>query len=315
MPMVTRCLDLRDDIDADHRNPSGERVWYITGIEPGQTLDDVIAKVIQDSDTYLTFRVPNSDGFTPAALAGRIHRKAIKPAWISHNQATAIVKYGLVDAAPHPDIGGQNPSKNSDDGGPASDEILGPEYSFSTTGGVQHITQLDDTPAPYKKMLRRYARKNTVAVEAAPNLEGAIGVARDRVEGVDKQVGGLEWSITIKGVPVTRNYLDYLSSVSWCLNLTRIFNADPEELLFTGAVPNFRPGEGWVVTYNFRQGKNRTNVKIGNVSGLSVAAFDHVWCTYEDSEDAGGGLQKPSAIYVDRIYELAELGGLFEAVP
>lgn len=315
MPMVTRCLDLKDDINADPRNPTGERLWYISGIEPGHSLDDVIAKVINDSDAFLTFRVPNTDGFVPAALSGRIYRKAVRPAWLSHTQATAIVSYGVLDSAPHPDIGGPNPSKNSDDGGPAGDELLGPEYSFSTTGGVQHITQLDRTGTP-PKMLRRWRRiASGDGLDMAPDMDGAIGVARDRVEGVDKPVGGLEWSVTIKGVPVTRNYLRYLASVTWCLNLTKIFDAEPEELLFTGATPSYRPGEGWTLTYNFRQGVNKYDVAIGGITIPNIGAFDHVWCTYEESEDTNVGIQRPKAVYVDRIYELAELGGLFESVP
>lgn len=320
MPMRTRCLDLQDDIDADPRNPTGERLWYIDGVEPGHTLDDVIAKVIVDSDAYLTFRVPNSDGFTPAALSGRIYRKRIKPAWVAPGIASAVVTYGVLEAAPHPDIGGENPSKNSDSGGPSGDEILGPEFSFDTTGGTVHITQLDQGGTP-QRMKRKTAILNTVDAVELPGLGladlmgGAIGVSRDHVEGVDINAGPLQWSITIKGVPVTRNYLRYLATLSnpSHLNATRIFDAEPEELLFVGASPRYQPGEGWVVTYNFKQGVIKNNVKIGLKTIQSIAPFDHVWCTYEDSEAGGSHIQQPKAIYVDRIYPLGELSGLFEA--
>ena len=102
------------------------------------------------------------------------------------------------------------------------------------------------------------------------------------------------------------------------VNVTKVFNFEPEELLFLGAKLRSKAGEGWNGTFNFAEGRNLTNVRIGgNSDGTGgvvipeVKAFDYVWCTYRDVTESGVLIQKPAAVYCDRLYFTAEFAGLF----
>lgn len=310
MAMRARCLDLQDSINADPKNPSGERLWFVDGIAPGQTLDDVLAHIITVADGYLTFRVPNSDGFTPAAFSGRIYRKQLKPAWISPSLATCVVTYGMHDATPHEAQGGQKPEDTD------QDEACGPEISFSTIGGTQHVTQSKET---------RHRIKRDGGALSAPDVFHAIGVSRDKVEGCDIVTGDLKWGLTIKGVPVTHRWLKKIKAMTGTINDREFIGRAAEELLFLGASGGFRAGEGWVVTFDFLERENAEAEFIADgITFEPKNGHDYVWVMYEDG--AGGAanefsVQKPIAGYCERVYkkkdfrQIAKSGAYVEGLP
>lgn len=292
MAMNARLLDLQDSINADPKNPSGERLWLVDGIAPGNTLDDVMAHVLTVADGYLTFRVPNSEGFTPIAFAGTIYRKALKPAWISYNLATVVVTYGMLDAIPHESQGGQKPEDTD------QDESCGPEISFTTQGGTQHITQSRQT---------RHRIKRDGGADSAPDMSNAIGVARDKVEGCDIVTGDLKWSLTIKGVPVTHRWLKKIKAMTGTINDREFIGRDEQELLFLGASGNYRAGEGWVVTFDFLERENSEAEFIApGIIFEPKMGHDYTWTTYEDGANGVDAIQQASNGYCERVYKLKD---------
>lgn len=307
MAMRSRCLDLQDSINADPKNPSGERLWFVEGVAPGQTLDDVIAHVLNVSDGFLTFRVPNNDGVVPISLSGRIYRKAVKPAWVSPSLATCVVTYGMLDAIPHESQGGEKPEDQD------QDEVLGPEFSFDTQGGTRHITQSRET---------RHRIKRDGGAESAPDLNHAIGASRDKVEGCDIVTGDLKWSVTFKGVPVTHRYLRKLKAMTGTINDREFISREEQELLFLGASGNFRAGDGWVVTYSFLESENLEAEEIApGIVFEPKMGHDYQWAMYEDSSSTTFAFQAPIAGYCERVYKVKDFrqifkaGGYVEALP
>ncbi len=317
--MRSECIDLQNDIDADPKNPSGQRLWLVEDInEETENEADVIVHVAENADEYLTFPVVNAMGVLPKVLTGRIHLLSIKPGMLGGGKAVAVCVYGLRDSVPSAAIGGESPMKNEEDGGPSGDEILGPEWTFDIDEGTQHITALDRREIGAQTLMaRRYAlTKNDLGETIdAPDLDGAIGVSRDKVEGVDVGVSVVRKSVTISGVPVTRNFIKYLRTMRGTVNLTKIDDLEPEEQKFVSASLRCRAGEGWVVTYNFLVGEAVENAIVGDFTLPEVKPFDHVWAQFKDVVESGDTAQKPKAVYVDRVCFKAEHAGLFEEVP
>jgi len=311
-------LDLQEDITADAKNSSGELLYHAFDIgEDEADLDKVVQAVLDQSYEFLTFRVPNTPGQPSNSRLDRIFRKSVKPAWLTHNQALAVVTYGMLDALPWPDLGtggtpgpgGQtNPSEK-----PAAEEF-GPELSFDTQGGNSRIL--------ISKKTRWRNKSEDFLINNAPDLHGAIGYSDGKIEGCDIYTGSLRWSITFKGVPVTGEYLDKLEFMTAKIGsdgdggIHKFFGRDPYSQLFLGASGNYRPADKWVVTYNFLGGKNRSNLYIPATGGFrvyfdDVRAHDYVWMMYKEITEDSFVFQVPKAGYVEEVYDPVQLRQLF----
>lgn len=299
-------------INADPKNPSAEQDFIVYDVLSTENINDVMVAVLAAAEPFLQFQVPNAESLVPPTFNVRVYKSGvIRPEMEGGSVATATVFYKIYDAAPAPSAGGKDPSQGNSggtgSGGTGSDQPLGPEFAFDTQGGTRHITQ----------SLRTWHRKAADGSEA-PNLRGAIGLSRERIEGCDVGTGELKWSVTLKQCRITHDYLRNLTRLTYCVNSERFCARARGECLFTGATGNYTDADGWVVTWNFLDRENDTgNGGDTSSSGaILIPAGDtatpvsipkkeghwYVWYSYEKGEIAGFSIEKPSAVYVEQVF-------------
>ncbi|MCC7408665.1 MAG: hypothetical protein IT442_11385 [Phycisphaeraceae bacterium] len=179
-------------------------------------------------------------------------------------------------------------------------------YSFDTGGGTQHITQSLQTIASH-----------VPSGQTAPNFQGAIGATRDGVDGVDITVPVYRFSEThIKAdSAVTGTYKGKVYSLTGKVNSGSFRGFNAGECLFLGASGSKRggaSGEDWEITYSFAASPNRTGLTVGSITGIAKKGWEYLWVRYEDVEDttAKALAKRPTAAYVEKVYELGDFGDL-----
>lgn len=281
---------------------------YVYDIDPVYNVDDVNKKTIEwlITEGYRTvvFRVPSVNE-TAKHVWNTLYIKSVRPGFISDKKCVVDVEWGLLNAAPLlaiPPVGIGGAERRPSEKQP--NEVLGPEFSFDTTGGTRHITQSFGT---------RHQKKADGT--EAPSLNNAIGVSPDGIAGCDIVTGDLKFSLSVQGLNVTQEYIDTLTELTGTINYSAWGGRKSEELLFLGAQLNYKSGSGWNGTFNFHQAKNRTNVQIGGFTIPVLNGHDYVWFAYrKDTRTDAAGLQYvmsvPFAVYVERVYELKDFSRL-----
>ena len=168
-------------------------------------------------------------------------------------------------------------------------------FAFETGGGTEHVTQSRQT-------LGRYPSAS------APDYKGAIGVTHEAVEGVDIIVPKYEFSETHykPDEDIDNSYKQMLFQCTGRMNLDDFRGFAPGELLFLGASGSQRgAGKDWEITYRFAGSPNRANFPVGAITVAACRGWDYLWVRYEDQEDgdAHAVVKRPTAVYVERIYE------------
>ncbi len=81
-------------------------------------------------------------------------------------------------------------------------------------------------------------------------------------------------------------------------------------MLFLGASGTKRGGGDWEITFRFAASRNRTNLTIGDITGISKKGWEYLWVRYADAEDANAKalIKKPVAVYVEKVYEEGDFG-------
>jgi len=169
--------------------------------------------------------------------------------------------------------------------------------NFSTAGRTEHITQSLATP-------HRYAEVG----ETATDYLGAIGVSKDGVQGCDIQMAVYEYSEThyLDSNLVTSDYRRLLKDLTGKVNNAAWRGAAKGECLFLGASGSWR-GENadWEISFRFALVENRTNITIGDITGIEKEGWQYLWVQFEDDEDAVTGYwrQKPTSVHIEQVYE------------
>jgi len=176
-------------------------------------------------------------------------------------------------------------------------------FSFDTSGGTQHITQSLAT-------VNRYA----IPGNTAPDFKGAIGVTLDNVEGVDITVPVYAFSEThyLTAEFVTPEYKAILFSLTGKVNDAAFKGFAAGECLFLGASGSKRGAEDWEITYRFAGSPNRTNMTIGEVTGVNKKGWEYMWVRYRDVDDTNARtiVKRPVAVYIERVYEEGNFAAL-----
>jgi hypothetical protein len=155
-------------------------------------------------------------------------------------------------------------------------------YEFDTSGGSEHITQSLSTKHSY-----------TATGHPARNFKGTINVSDDGPQGVDIERAAFRWSEThyLPAEQVNAAYIAKVFALSKCVN-SDTFTDDqgcqfaPGEVLFLG-VKGSQRGEGdWELTFSFAAQKNRTNLVIGDITGIEKKGWEYIWVFYEQTMDA-----------------------------
>lgn len=203
---------------------------------------------------------------------------------------------------------GQEASPPSQPEPPGDDDPLGSEYGFDTTGQTIHVTQSVDTR-------HKVALDGAGALVVAPDLGGAIGVSKDRVEGTDIYAGKLEWTVTMKFAFLTRKYIRTLRDLTGKVNHEEWQGWGAEEVLFLGATGQGKDDDMWSVTFRFAvnetipAGDDRLDFG-GNLVLPEKVGWDYIWCQYEDAVVDDLHIQRPKAVYCEKVYPSADFADL-----
>jgi hypothetical protein len=81
-------------------------------------------------------------------------------------------------------------------------------------------------------------------------------------------------------------------------------------VLFLGASGSKRGEEDWEITFRFAASPNVTDLTVGDIENIDKKGWEYLWVRYTDAEDQNVLVQQPVAVYVEKVYELADFGAL-----
>jgi len=179
-------------------------------------------------------------------------------------------------------------------------------FSFETTGGQQKITQSLATVAKYP-------------ATTAPDFKGAIGVG-STVEGVEITVPVFGFTVTryCAAAVMTSAYIEALKNLTgkvnnadWTINVDGVaLTALAGECLFLGASGSKRGTEDWELSFKFALSRNASSLTIGDLTGISKKGWEYLWVRYEDKDDPTAVVKRPTAVYVEKVYDLGDFSAL-----
>ncbi len=171
--------------------------------------------------------------------------------------------------------------------------------SFDTSGGTQHITQSLGTVGAY-----------AASGGTPPLYQGAIGVTRDGVEGVDITIPQYAFTEThfSPAAVITEAYKLTLFNLTGRTNGASFRGFAAGEVLFLGANGARRGLDLWEISYRFVAAPNATGLVVGSISGINKGGWDYLWVRYEDVEDLAAQVvvKRPVAVYVERVYPFGD---------
>lgn len=176
--------------------------------------------------------------------------------------------------------------------------------SFDTTGGTERVTQSLETVGKYAP-----------SGQAAPDFQGAIGVGKDSVDGVDVVVPVLNFSVTktVQALDVTFAYVNFLRSMTGRVNGDIWKGFAKGEVLFNGAQAQGSLQDRLIpITFNFSASENAVGIPVGNITVPSKEGWHYLWARYAEDEDAVAKriVRRPIAAYVERTYYYADFSTL-----
>lgn len=170
-------------------------------------------------------------------------------------------------------------------------------WSFDTTGGSFHIKAS-------KQTVNRFG--------TAPDCKQLIGVHDDEVEGTDIVIPALKITVTFKhplGV-VTLDYASFIADITGTVNSARFLRRNPGEVLFLGGTGSDGTQAEAEVTYQFAVQKSLQNQIVGAISGVNKEGWDVAWIRWKDASESGLPVKQPQGIYIERVYDRIDLGGV-----
>jgi hypothetical protein len=148
--------------------------------------------------------------------------------------------------------------------------------SGDTTGGRGKITQ--------SKATTSYAPSGMTA----PNFNGAIGVTKTSIEGVEVPVPALQFTIKcqIPAAGFTWEMVKTWSDLTGTVNNATFQTFNAGEVRFDGAVFDQKQvGQPVDVHFKFTREKNVTALAIGAITGITKAGHQYLWVRYQEYED------------------------------
>ena len=177
-------------------------------------------------------------------------------------------------------------------------------FQFDTSGGSKHINQSLKTISKYPS--------------SAPDFSQAINVGdNNSVSGVDITMPTYSFSEThyFKRSKVSTSFKKKIMELTGKVNSSSFKGFDAGEVLFLGA-SGTRRGTGskdlWEITFKFAVSPNTKNLKVGDISVGSKKGWEYMWVKYQSDIDNSKEniIAKPVGIYIEQVYEYANLRGL-----
>ena len=177
------------------------------------------------------------------------------------------------------------------------------QYTFETGGATAHVTQSLQTIAKY-----------AAAGQTAPDFFGAIGVNGDSIQGTDVTVPVYNFTETRKmfASTVTPQYKLALFMATGKTNNATFKGFAPGEVLFLGASGSKTGINHWEIAYKFAASPNVTNLDVGGITVASKKGWEYLWVRFRDADDGAAKtlVKRPTAAYVERVYESADFSTL-----
>lgn len=279
------------------------RVW-VDNVDETYNEADVLKKTIDwltlQGLKSVRYHVPNSTGETPYNFT-LLYLKDVIPEPVSHDCYVCQCEWALITSSPLTTVNAAGESKKVSE--KPNDEPYGPEFTIDTTGGTIHITQ---------SVYTRSSHKVGTPATPGPNLKRAIGLQPDgSVKGCDIATGDVKWSVTVKGLNVTNEYVSKLAELSGKINRFEWFGRQREELQFLGAQIRIKAGDGATGTFNFHEKKTQTNVELlpGTIIP-EIRGHDYVWCSYIRDTVGGRTVTVPEFVFVEQVIETKDFDWL-----
>jgi hypothetical protein len=132
------------------------------------------------------------------------------------------------------------------------------------------------------------------------------------VEGSDIVIPSLKLSYSIRrpqGV-IDEEYARNIGRLTGKMNSTEFRGFDPGEVLFLGGTGPDGTNAEAEVTLQFAAEQNLQDLIIGAIDGIEKKGHDLLWVMWKDDVAGGKPTKAPLAVYVERVYEEADLAGL-----
>jgi len=172
-------------------------------------------------------------------------------------------------------------------------------FTFETGGGSAHITQSLATTGVY-----------SAPGVGVPNFQGAIGVTKDSVDGVDIIVPVYKWTETFSFAPafVTGAYKAAVFFLTGRTNGAPFRGFLADEVLFEGARGSKRGTGNWEITFSFAASPNVTGITVGSITGIAKKGWEYLWVRYADYEDTSAQLlvKRPVAVMIEQVYSAGD---------
>lgn len=253
---------------------------------------------VQDAGNDLTDVYESALYYNPATMYGLI-RQRVSPTPSGGGFWFVEVEYGLPNAANGAGAAAGEPSVTPPPE-PSETEPLGPGYSFDTTGQTAHITQ---------SILTRSKTKRGGGT--ARDFKQAIGVTRDKVEGVDVFAPKLEFTISMQVQTLSLADVKRFRSATGKVNSASWLGFNTEEVLYLGGSGSYAVGQKWQLSHKFAFAETQTDIAI--CTGLTIPlkrGWDYIWFTYAEEANAGGIVSLPLEGYVEQVYPTVNFDSL-----
>lgn len=283
---------------------------------------------IEDQNAAEAFIVAQTPPRLRTGIGGLV-RRSVKATRQGPAAWFVTVEYGSGDT-----VAGEAPQPPPEQ---SFDAPLGPEWSLETTAQTAHITQAKGT------RYRRTSMDNAKGVDvigSGPDEYKAIGLTKDRVEGVDVYSPSLTFSFSVTRPNVTLAYINAaLYGLVGKTNAKAFYIFDPGEVLYLGCTGGPTEDRQWRLTHKFACSPNQKDLQVGSgpteIGGGGAirvpfkGGWEYLWVSYLWKEVAfpapttvAGGpavtekilMQVPHCAYIQRVYDsgdfnLLGLGG------
>lgn len=199
-----------------------------------------------------------------------------------------------------------------------------PIFTFNTAGGTQHIL----AALQHVQTYNWDPNTSTQTTNPTPQ-DGLLNVTDQGVEGLDIDIGGFEFQITIYLTLVTYTYLELLQSLTDTVN-ANVFSASVDGVPFTwqigecrfkGATGSFRAFGDYEITLNFNGNRNQNTangnaITIGPVTGIQKNGQDYLWVDFQPTADNTNYqlARVVRNVYIDQVYAYENWSGILPGI-
>lgn len=263
---------------------------------------------LEERDVTLKWLIPNRTNY----LQAETKAKQLAPAELQGHRRTRIDIRSLGAgwweiAAQYTNAAIQGEDEQDSGGGGGEPQVAANTVAFDTSGSTEHVTQVYTGPDKVGQGAFAgqvpYWRPGEDAL--VPELEGAINVQGDQVNGVDRIVPIFNWTETwnFPSAYIVDDYVATLYELTGTINNAdwRIFEFG--EVLFMGARCEMTRGATMTaITFSFAARPNEFNFNVGKITGIKKGGWDHMSVMYEPVASGGKLIRQPQFVFIDTIY-------------